>query len=66
MIFHNKVYDVTQFLDMHPGGEIIFEGAGTDATKMFEENLHSDEARELLAKYLIGQLPAEEHEEYKK
>ena len=38
MVIHDKVYDVTKFLDEHPGGEeILVEHAGQDATEPFEE-----------------------------
>jgi len=38
------VYDVTKYLDDHPGGsEIIVEYAGKDATDMFEDIGHSSE-----------------------
>jgi len=33
---HGKVYDITDFVGIHPGGDIIMEGAGTDATELFE------------------------------
>ena len=56
-IIHGKVYDVTEFLDDHPGGpEIMKEHAGTDATEEFEEVFHSDQARDQLKDYLKGDL----------
>ncbi|KAJ5449337.1 Cytochrome b5 [Penicillium cf. griseofulvum] len=64
IILHNKVYDVTKYLEDHPGGSaILIEVAGTDATEAFEETGHSDEAREDLVQYYIGDLPSEEHAE---
>lgn len=52
------VYDISNYLEDHPGGgEILVEVAGTDATESFEEVGHSDEARELLKPFLIGELP---------
>ena len=49
--------DVTTWLDDHPGGgEIILEFAGGDATPVFEDIGHSSEARELLKKFVIGDL----------
>ena len=52
-----RVYDVTKFLDEHPGGEkILIRNAGIDSTEEFEEIGHSSDARELLKEYLIGEL----------
>ncbi|XP_071442975.1 cytochrome b5 [Hetaerina americana] len=54
---HNSVYDVNSFLNEHPGGEeILIEQAGKDATEPFEDVGHSTDARELMAKYKIGEL----------
>lgn len=37
VIIHDKVYDVTEWLDEHPGGsKIILKYAGTDATEEYE------------------------------
>ena len=37
VIIHDKVYDVTTFLDKHPGGRrVLLTAAGTDATKAFD------------------------------
>lgn len=50
-----KVYDVTKYLDDHPGGaEVMLDVAGQDADEFFEDIGHSKEAREELKKYLIG------------
>mmetsp|Transcript_11226 Transcript_11226/g.33699 ORF Transcript_11226/g.33699 Transcript_11226/m.33699 type:complete len:142 (-) Transcript_11226:539-964(-) len=55
LLVHGKVYDVTDFLDEHPGGyDIILNTTGRDATEDFEEIGHSNAAREMLDKYLIG------------
>ncbi|XP_044756742.1 cytochrome b5-like [Coccinella septempunctata] len=57
LIIENKVYDVTTFLNEHPGGEeTILEEAGKDATEAFISAGHSSEAREMLRKYEIGEL----------
>merc|ERR1711909_210045 len=56
-VIHDKVYDITKFLDEHPGGEeILIENAGIDATENFEDVGHSSDAREMLEEYLIGEL----------
>ncbi|KAF6258879.1 cytochrome b5-like heme/steroid binding domain-containing protein [Scenedesmus sp. NREL 46B-D3] len=55
LVVHGKVYNVTDFLEEHPGGyDIILTSAGKDSTQDFEEIGHSNSARELLEKYLIG------------
>ncbi|KAJ3081086.1 Cytochrome b5 type B (outer mitochondrial membrane), partial [Quaeritorhiza haematococci] len=61
MVIDGKVYDVTKFLDEHPGGEeVLLEQAGVDASDAFEEIGHSDDARELLKKMLVGEVDPEE------
>lgn len=50
-----KVYDVTKYLDDHPGGaEVMLDVAGSDADEFFEDIGHSKEARGELKKYYIG------------
>lgn len=63
MVVDGKVYDVTKFLDEHPGGEdIMLDSSGRDATREFEDVGHSGEARAQLEELLIGSLrePTEE------
>lgn len=51
-----KVYDVTDFLDDHPGGgQSITINAGQDSTEEFN-TLHSDKARAMLEDYYVGEL----------
>lgn len=57
IILHDKVYDVSKFLDEHPGGEeVLLEQGGKDATENFEDVGHSTDARDLLPQYLIGEV----------
>uniref|UniRef100_A0A3B3I3B4 Cytochrome b5 n=1 Tax=Oryzias latipes TaxID=8090 RepID=A0A3B3I3B4_ORYLA len=57
IIIHHKVYDVTKFLDEHPGGEeVLREQAGGDATESFEDVGHSTDAREMASGMVIGEL----------
>lgn len=54
VIVHGKVYDVTEFIPSHPGGQkVILKFAGKDATKRFEP-IHPPDT---LDKYL----PKEKH-----
>ncbi|KAH9179655.1 cytochrome b5 [Lactarius sanguifluus] len=56
VLLNGKVYDVTKFIDEHPGGdEVILSEAGKDATEAFEDVGHSDEARALLPGFLVGE-----------
>ncbi len=60
VIIADKVYNVTSFLNSHPGGpEAIIPYCGADATVAFNNKGgggHSDSARRLLQPYLIGSL----------
>ncbi|PVI02813.1 hypothetical protein DM02DRAFT_670224 [Periconia macrospinosa] len=56
---HGKVYDVTDFCAMHPGGtNIIKSNGGVDCTKSFDLLAHTNnpEVSSLLTKYYIGEL----------
>ncbi|KAL4027963.1 hypothetical protein IC575_011153 [Cucumis melo] len=51
------VYNVTEFLEDHPGGdEVLLSGTGKDATDDFEDVGHSESAREMMSKYYIGEI----------
>lgn len=66
-IIKNQVYDVTKFLDDHPGGhEVLLNVAGKDASEDFDDIGHSMDAKELMKKYLIGDLVEEDRVEPKK
>ncbi|OQV22110.1 putative Cytochrome b5 [Hypsibius exemplaris] len=57
LIINGKVYDVTKFLEEHPGGEeVLIENSGRDATENFEDVGHSTDAREMMKDYLIGEI----------
>jgi len=64
LIIHDKVYDVSKFLDEHPGGEeVLLEQAGRNATENFEDVGHSSDARELMKTYQIGNIVEHECQE---
>ena len=58
------VYDVTDFLPDHPGGDdIVLAYAGKDVGQMMtdeREHVHSKSAYEMLDEYLIGELGGDE------
>src|ERR1700743_2090712 len=57
---NGKVYDVTEFLADHPGGEeLIIKYGGKDVGEAMTdklEHVHSDSAYEMLEEYVIGRL----------
>ncbi|KOC66144.1 Cytochrome b5 [Habropoda laboriosa] len=61
IILHDKVYDVTDFLNEHPGGEeILLDHSGKDSSEDFDDIGHSSDAFDLMKKYLVGELVHEE------
>lgn len=63
MIIHDKVYNVTDFVQssQHPGGPVITQGCGIDATTLFEDRPgegtpHRTSTHEMLANFYIGDL----------
>nr|XP_057915947.1 cytochrome b5-like [Doryrhamphus excisus]XP_057916830.1 cytochrome b5-like [Doryrhamphus excisus] len=67
IVIHHKVYDVTKFLEEHPGGEeVLREQAGGDATESFEDVGHSSDAREVASQMVIGELHPDDREKLAK
>jgi alkylation response protein AidB-like acyl-CoA dehydrogenase len=61
-IIDHKVYDLTDFIDAHPGGSVVLEQiAGTDATSAFY-NLHRQEVLQKYEDLCIGVLDGEKPE----
>ena len=56
VVIRGLVYDVTPFVDDHPGGDEILKHAGGDATAGFFGPQHPDHVTETVRKYLIGRL----------
>lgn len=64
IIIDEKVYDITKFARLHPGGEkLLLDYAGKDCTTVFW-NLHRAESLKKYSKRLqIGVLPKDEYQE---
>ena len=56
LVINKKVYDVTKWINKHPGGMIIMKGVGKDATSLFRNVGHSDNAKKILKGLQIGVL----------
>ncbi len=60
IIIDNNVYDMTDYLDKHPGGSSVIMGcAGKDATKEFNQVGHSGNAIQIMKKYMVSKHDAE-------
>lgn len=57
------MYDVTDFLESHPGGpELVLEYGGKDITEILKDeasHVHSEAAEEILEESLVGFLATE-------
>lgn len=61
MVIFDKVYNITDFVYEHPGGDfILLEYAGRDATHPFLSSRHGSSAYKMLDRYWIGILVDEE------
>ncbi|KAI4754784.1 hypothetical protein D6C84_10476 [Aureobasidium pullulans] len=57
VVIHGKVYDLTNYIQDHPGGaDALIEVAGEDATSAYEDVGHSEDADEIMHAYLVGVL----------
>ena len=58
-IYQQKVYDLTDFVDAHPGGEVLLDFHGQEITEILADerhHAHSDAAYEMMEDYCIGYL----------
>ncbi|GMI75315.1 ARABIDOPSIS CYTOCHROME B5 ISOFORM A, cytochrome B5 isoform A [Hibiscus trionum] len=57
VVIDGKVYDLSSYLDEHPGGDdVVLAVTGKDATDDFEDVGHSKSAIELMQNFCIGEL----------
>jgi cytochrome b involved in lipid metabolism len=54
IIINSNVYDITRYIDEHPGGDILYEFIGRDSTIGYNEVGHSKDADLILEKLKIG------------
>ena len=58
-VINGQVYDLSPYTSSgtHPGGDVIIQGCGTDATAAFEAvGKHNGKAMAMLPTYLLGAL----------
>jgi|TARA_B110000305_G_C19175920_1_gene509641 predicted heme/steroid binding protein len=60
VVIKHKVYDLSEFIDEHPGGvQAIMKRAGSDATTGFFGPQHPSRVHDMIDEYLIGKLVLE-------
>jgi len=53
IIAHNKVYDVTHYINSHPGGtHALLKNAGSNQTNSYD--FHTPEGKKIWEQYCIG------------
>lgn len=55
LVANAKVYNVTDFISKHPGGDKILNGCGKDMTEFFNTK-HMKQSKESLPQFYIGDL----------
>ena len=56
IVLSGLIYDVTDYIKYHPGGDIILEDAGKDATEAFETYHPWVNYKSILSKFMVGTL----------
>ncbi|KAL9397713.1 hypothetical protein Peur_011966 [Populus x canadensis] len=57
LVVEGRVYDLTKFLEDHPGGDdVLLSATGKDATDDFEDVGHSSTARALMDEFYVGDI----------
>ncbi|OAY73139.1 Cytochrome b5 [Ananas comosus] len=57
LVINGKVYDVTKFLEDHPGGDdVLISSTGKGCNGYFEDVGHSTTARAMMDEYYVGDI----------
>jgi len=56
IVIKNKVYDVTSYVDEHPGGDAILAHAGDDSTEGFYGPQHASRVFDMVDEFYLGEL----------
>ena len=55
-VFNGRVYDITEYAKVHPGGRKIFLGRGKDCTELYNKYHPWVNGAFLIGKYQVGVL----------
>lgn len=55
-VINSKVYDITAYIQYHPGGRVILKGAGKDGTALFQKYHPWVNCEALIGRLQIGYL----------
>ncbi|KAL6274591.1 hypothetical protein ACE6H2_025283 [Prunus campanulata] len=55
-VTYDKVYDVTSYVEEHPGGDAILDHAGDDSTEGFFGPQHATRVFDMINDFYIGDL----------
>ncbi|KAK3123330.1 hypothetical protein QOZ80_8AG0628740 [Eleusine coracana subsp. coracana] len=58
IVIKDKVYDVTPYVEEHPGGDAILNNAGGDSTEGFFGPQHGTRVFDIIEDFCIGELKA--------
>uniref|UniRef100_A0A1J3EAJ8 Cytochrome B5-like protein n=1 Tax=Noccaea caerulescens TaxID=107243 RepID=A0A1J3EAJ8_NOCCA len=56
IIIKDKVYDITSYVEEHPGGDAILDHAGDDSTDGFYGPQHATRVFDMIDDFYIGEL----------
>ena len=56
VVIEGKVYDVTNYIRYHPGGDILLDAAGKDGTALYQHYHPWVNVQALIGKYQVGYL----------
>ncbi|QCE03930.1 cytochrome b5, seed isoform-like [Vigna unguiculata] len=57
LVIHGKVYNVTKFLEDHPGGDdVLLSSTGKDASNDFDDIGHSTSAVAMMDEFYVGDI----------
>lgn len=56
VIIENKVYDLTKYIQFHPGGDILLDAAGKDGTSLYQHYHPWVNVNALVGRFQLGTL----------